>query len=91
MNIGNLVTGQTLIEAPAEENLYINDSQVVSYYMNYVKKDKYSSNIPNSISKVSFSDSRLRANDIKYKDLIDYIKGKNYQLRLTDIDQFQIY
>lgn len=91
MNIGNLVTGQTIIEAPDTEEMYISDSELISYYMNYVIKDKFkdtsSANIEKSV-KIDFINSGTYKN--YSKNLINNIKEKNYSLSVEDEDNFKI-
>lgn len=86
-NYGNVITGKTVIEAPNENELNLNGNDIVSYYFNYVKKDKYESgSIPADISNIDININ----NNYSYSRLITAVQNKNYFLKVNDINSFAI-
>ncbi len=78
-----------LVNVPANRHLLLNGQEVISYYYNYIKKDRfsdedYNSNIIVSINLNTKDESPLMLNDtdMSYKDLLEDI-GLNNKYILT--------
>ena len=46
---GKVVTGDAVIETDTEEAKYLSKTDVISYYMNYIKRDNYESTVTSNI------------------------------------------
>lgn len=89
---GKVVTGQTVIEGTDVDELSYTDSDIISYYMNYVKKDKFENGSePDNIASVSFNIGTTINSNLSYKQLLAKIRNKEYILVTTNVeDAFEI-
>ena len=78
-----------IVNAPANSHLLINGQDVISYYYNYIKKDRfsdedYNNNVIVSINLHTKDESplMLEDEDISYKDLLEKV-GLNNKYILT--------
>lgn len=78
-----------IVNAPANRHLLINGQDVISYYYNYIKKDRFSDEDHNNNVIVSInlhtkdeSPLMLEDEDISYKDLLEKV-GLNNKYILT--------
>ena len=78
-----------IVNAPANRHLLINGQDVISYYYNYIKKDRfsdedYNNNVIVSINLHTKDESplMLEDEDISYKDLLEKV-GLNNKYILT--------
>ena len=78
-----------IVNAPANRHLHINGQDVISYYYNYIKKDRfsdedYNNNVIVSINLHTKDESplMLEDEDISYKDLLEKV-GLNNKYILT--------
>ena len=89
---GNVITSHTVIEAPDENELNLNGNDIVSYYFNYAKKDKYESgSIPADIPNVDLiAETNIINNNYSYSNLVTAVQSKNYYLKVSGTNNFTI-
>lgn len=89
---GNVITGQTLIEAPNYNELNLDGNDIISYYFNYVKKDRYeASDIPSNLPSVDMmSNTNISNYNYSYSTLINKVQSKNYYLKANGTNSFTI-
>ncbi len=83
-NYGEIATNQSVIQAP-NEDYKITGEELISYYFNYIVKDKYAEefdkNIELKISGMNVGSYSSLINEIKSRGL-----DKQYDIKVTNVD-----
>lgn len=78
---GKVVTGDAVIETDTEEAKYLSREDVISYYMNYIKKDNYDENNDDKELQLPVVEiDGINTNNLEYSDLLGKLSKKNYYI-----------
>ena len=78
---GKVVEGNAVIETDAEEKKYLSKEDVISYYMNYIKKDNYDENNDDKELQLPVVEiDGINTNNLEYSELLGKLSKKNYYI-----------
>ncbi len=78
---GKVVTGDAVIETDTEEAQYLSKEDIISYYMNYIKKDNYDENNDDKELQLPVVEiDGINTNNLEYSELLGKLSKKNYYI-----------
>lgn len=82
---GKVVEGNAVIETDTEEKKYLSKEDVISYYMNYIKKDN------NNITDFELELDGMISTSLNYHYLLSNLQDVKYELRQVSDNKFKIF
>ncbi len=85
-NYGEIATNQSVIQAPSED-YKITGEELISYYFNYIKKDKYESDTNEYVQNINLKIDGITNNNLPYRNLLNSISSdREYNIKVTNVN-----
>ncbi len=89
-NYGEIATNQSVIQAPSED-YKITGEELISYYFNYIKKDKYESDTNEYIQNIELTIDGVVQKNLSYAEFLGRISlDAEYNIEVKNIDDGKI-